>query len=97
MGVERHICRWNWQGQTQPVIKVEPDQPANRQNDGCGSPDGAFWVGTLLNTINADDSQRAGEESRFLTIRRPTALYRFDATRGEVMVLDVFGPGMDWQ
>ena len=34
---------------------------------------------------------------RFLTIRRYTFVYRFDPARDEVVVLDVFGPGMDWR
>ena len=36
-------------------------------------------------------------ERRLLTIRRYTFIYRHDAAKGEVVVLDVFGPGMDWR
>ncbi len=36
-------------------------------------------------------------EQRFLAIRRFTFIYRIDAPTGEVVVLDVFGPGMDWR
>ena len=38
----------------------------------------------------------AGRE-RVLTIRRYPFIYRHDAVKGEVVVLDVFGPGMDWR
>ena len=34
---------------------------------------------------------------RVLIIRRYTFVYRHDAAKGEVVVLDVFGPGMDWR
>ena len=34
---------------------------------------------------------------RVLTIRGHSVVYRFDAENGVVMVLDVFGPGMDWR
>jgi hypothetical protein len=36
-------------------------------------------------------------ERRSLTIRRYTFIYRHDAAKGEVVVLDVHGPGMDWR
>ena len=34
---------------------------------------------------------------RFLGMHRHSAVYRFDASRREVMVLDVIGPGVDWR
>ena len=34
---------------------------------------------------------------RMMTIRRYAFVYRHDAAKGEVVVLDVFGPGMDWR
>ena len=34
---------------------------------------------------------------RFLAIRRHSVLYRHDAVRDEVLVLDVFGPGVNWR
>ncbi len=58
LGMERQICLWDWQGDPVPVAEVEPDQPANRLNEGVVGPDGAFWVGTMLNNINDDDSPR---------------------------------------
>jgi plasmid stabilization system protein ParE len=36
-------------------------------------------------------------DRRLLTIRRYTFIYRHDAAKGEVVVLDLFGPGMDWR
>ena len=39
-----------------------------------------------------------GESGRqFLTIRRYSVVYRYDAGRGAVVVLDVFGPGVNWR
>jgi sugar lactone lactonase YvrE len=58
MGMERHICLWDWQATPVPVVEVEPDQPCNRLNEGVVGPDGAFWVGTMRNNINDDDSPR---------------------------------------
>ena len=58
LGMERHLCLWDWWGQPTEVIEVEPHQPANRLNEGAVGPDGAFWVGTMLNNINDDDSPR---------------------------------------
>lgn len=37
------------------------------------------------------------EGRRVLTIRRYAFVYRHDAVRGEVVVLDVFGQGMNWR
>ena len=58
LGMERQICLWDWHGEPIPVAEVEPDLPANRLNEGVVGPDGAFWVGTMLNNIAADDSPR---------------------------------------
>ena len=58
LGMERHICLWDWQGEPVPVAEVEPHLPGNRLNEGVVGPDGAFWVGTMLNNINDDDSPR---------------------------------------
>ena len=37
------------------------------------------------------------DERRALTIRRYAFIYRYDAAKGEVVVMNVFGPGMDWR
>ena len=34
---------------------------------------------------------------RVLTVKRYALVYHHDAAKGEVVVLDVFGPGMDWR
>ena len=34
---------------------------------------------------------------RFLTIRRYTTVYRYDAATNTVFVVDIHGPGMDWR
>jgi sugar lactone lactonase YvrE len=54
VGTERHICRWNWRGEPEPLIEVEPDRPRNRLNEGVVGPDGAFWVGTMHQNIAED-------------------------------------------
>ena len=36
-------------------------------------------------------------DRRALTIRRYAFIYRYDAAGGEVVVMNVFGPGMDWR
>lgn len=58
LGMERHVCLWDWQGEPVARLEVEPDRPDNRLNEGVVGPDGAFWVGTMLNNINDDDSPR---------------------------------------
>ncbi|MGQ0565288.1 MAG: type II toxin-antitoxin system RelE/ParE family toxin [Gemmobacter sp.] len=52
-------------------------------------------VGTL--SVFPEAGTKWGERKRFLTIRRYTFVYGFDPAKDEVMVLDVFGPGMDWR
>jgi plasmid stabilization system protein ParE len=44
-----------------------------------------------------ESGAKAQDGWRLLTIRRYTYVYRHDAAKGEVVVLDVFGPGMDWR
>jgi sugar lactone lactonase YvrE len=55
LGLERHICRWDWEGEPEPILEVEPDLPANRLNEGAVGPDGAFWFGTMHQNIRDDD------------------------------------------
>lgn len=52
---ERHICRWDWQGDPVPLIEVEPDLPMNRLNEGAVGPDGALWIGSMHQNIAEDD------------------------------------------
>jgi sugar lactone lactonase YvrE len=56
--MERHVCLWDRQGPPQPLTEIEPDRPDNRLNEGAVGPDGAFWVGTMLNNINDGDIPR---------------------------------------
>jgi sugar lactone lactonase YvrE len=55
LGLERHICRWDWEGTPEPILEVEPDLPTNRLNEGAVGPDGAFWLGTMHQNIRDDD------------------------------------------
>ena len=40
----------------EPIIKIEPDKPENRCNDGAADFLGNFWVGTMQNNIAPDGS-----------------------------------------
>ena len=53
----------------------------------------------IVNTLSQfpDAGAKWHDGTRFLTIRRYTFVYRHDVANGEVWVLDVFGPGMDWR
>jgi sugar lactone lactonase YvrE len=85
VGNERHICRWDWEGEPDPLVEVEPDRPENRLNEGAVGPDGAFWVGTMHQNIRDDDgpAEIPGATGR---------LYRFapDGTLARVSE-DLFG------
>lgn len=37
------------------------------------------------------------DDRRVMTIRRYASIYRYDAVKDEVVVMNVFGPGMDWR
>lgn len=52
---ERHICRWDWEGDPVPLVEVEPGLPMNRLNEGAVGPDGALWIGTMHQNIAKDD------------------------------------------
>ncbi len=53
---ERHICRWDWDGDPVPLVEVEPHLPMNRLNEGAAGPDGALWIGSMHQNIADDDS-----------------------------------------
>jgi sugar lactone lactonase YvrE len=55
LGLERHICRWDWEGEPEPILEVEPGLPANRLNEGAVGPDGALWLGSMHQNIRDDD------------------------------------------
>ena len=57
-GLERHICSWNWQTEPMALVEVGPYLPNSRLNEGVVRPDGCFWVGTMMNNINQDDSPK---------------------------------------
>jgi plasmid stabilization system protein ParE len=40
---------------------------------------------------------RMDDGTRFVVVRNHSVLYRFDPSKDEVVVVDVFGPGMDWR
>lgn len=44
-----------------------------------------------------DSGTQLRDGRRFLTIRHYTFVYRHYPAKGEVWVMEVFGPGMDWR
>ena len=48
-------------------------------------------------TVFPEAGPRVERENKFLTVRRHSVLYRFDPVKSEFVVLDLFGPGMDWR
>lgn len=72
VGMERHLCQWDWSGEPVPLLEVEPALPLNRLNEGVVGPDGAFWIGTMQNNIADDDSALVGLEAA-------GRLYRYSA------------------
>ena len=52
-------------------------------------------TGTL--SMFPDAGVKSEKGRRSITIRRYAFVYRHDPAKGEVVVLDVFGPGMDWR
>ena len=44
-----------------------------------------------------DAGARTQAGQRQFAVQRFTFIYRHDAAKGEVVVLDVFGPGVDWR
>jgi sugar lactone lactonase YvrE len=85
VGMERHVCLWDWEGEPLQVCEVEPSQPGNRLNEGVVGPDSCFWIGTMQNNIADDDSP--------LDVVQPVGrLYRFapDGTLSRISD-DAFG------
>ena len=58
-------------GRARAPCQVEPDAAANRLNEGAVGPDGAFWLGTMMNNIADDDSP--------MEITATGRLYRYSA------------------
>jgi len=85
VGMERHVCLWDWAGEPVQVCEVEPLQPGNRLNEGVVGPDGCFWIGTMQNNIADDDSPLD-------VLQSVGRLYRFapDGTLSQISD-DVFG------
>ena len=54
VGLRRTVAMWNYTEQFVTLAAVETEIPGNRLNEGKVGPDGAFWVGTMQNNIDAD-------------------------------------------
>jgi sugar lactone lactonase YvrE len=79
VGFTDRVARWAFGGKFETLAIVEPDLPGNRLNEGRVGPDGAFWVGTMQNNLNADGSPRDMD-------RNSGAIYRVTA-QGKVTQL----------
>jgi plasmid stabilization system protein ParE len=53
----------------------------------------------LVQTLSTfpEAGAKCQDDLRAVTIRRYVFVYRFDAVRDEVVVMNVYGPGMDWR
>lgn len=58
VGLRKRLSLWNFDQQFIDLATIEPDQPSNRLNEGVVGPDNDYWVGTMQNNINDDDSPR---------------------------------------
>lgn len=54
VGLERDVALWDYGEQFDRIATIESASPQNRLNEGRVGPDGAFWVGTMQNNIDAD-------------------------------------------
>lgn len=85
VGLSRQVALWDYDDEFEPLCLIEPDLPDNRLNEGKVGPEGAFWVGTMQNNIDA-----AGEP---LAITRASgAFYRlWPSGRRETLTPREFG------
>jgi sugar lactone lactonase YvrE len=51
VGLKSEVALWFPGGPFQPFARIEPNEPANRLNEGVVAPDGSFWVGTMRNNL----------------------------------------------
>ena len=58
LGLKKQLTLWNFDGHFIPLAEIEPSSPDNRLNEGVVGPDGAYWVGTMQNNINADGTPK---------------------------------------
>ena len=59
VGLRDRVALWRFGGPFETLAMVEPDLPDNRLNEGRVGPDGAFWVGTMQNNLDAQGAPRA--------------------------------------
>lgn len=71
VGLCREVCLWRPGEAFETFAVPEADLPDNRLNEGRVAPDGAFWVSTMQNNLNADGSPKDMD-------RNSGAAYRID-------------------
>ena len=54
LGLTRRVALWDFSEELETFAVPEPDQPANRLNEGRVAPDGSFWVGTMQQNFTPD-------------------------------------------
>ncbi len=58
VGLRDRVTLWGYGEEFRTLAVVEPDLPDNRLNEGRVGPDGAFWVGTMQDSLNPDGSPK---------------------------------------
>ena len=71
VGLRDRVALWDYGDEFRALAIVEPDLMDNRLNEGRVGPDGAFWVGTMQNNLDADGAPKA-------MTRDSGAIYRVD-------------------
>jgi len=71
VGLRDRVALWDYDDNFRSLAVVEPDLPDNRLNEGRVGPDGAYWVGTMLNNLHPDGSPKE-------ITRASGAIYRVD-------------------
>jgi len=62
VGLRRQIALWDYLSAPVSLVTVEPDRPMNRLNEGKVGPDGAFWVGTMVDNLHDDGRPKQGAD-----------------------------------
>lgn len=58
VGLRKRVTLWDFGETFSTLATVEPELPGNRLNEGAVGPDGAFWVGTMLDNVAPDGSPK---------------------------------------
>lgn len=56
VGLQKTVVLWTPGGAFSTLAELEQDLPFNRLNEGVVGPDGCFWVGTMQNNVDANNT-----------------------------------------